>query len=391
MRIKGRCGLVVMLLVVPLILMFSSIVARAADAVIELHPVSKEIRINSVFELDVTGLQSSDLKFALNGNELFGNVTTMPDNTRHVIIDFSNKEFDANSSDPVPDSKKNYDTLKNILGKKSGGFFSRNGSVAVIDAATGKQLAKIDGIRIVRINAVKFIFFTVLASLVIYIFLRLARESDLLRDTGKLIDQNKRKTYSLARTQLAIWNVVIIISYFFIWLVLDDMSNILNKDTLVLLGISSATGFVAAAVDSSKTTEQKNGLQSLRKQQFGLEQEISVLQASLNDPSTQQDEIKKNLTNKQVELDQIKIQIIALEETVNPQPTRGFTADLLNDDDGISVHRFQIFIWTLCLLMIFIYKVFAELAISEFGDSLLLLMGVSGGTYVGFKVPKQEG
>ncbi len=66
---------------------------------------------------------------------------------------------------------------------------------------------------------------------------------------------------------------------------------------------------------------------------------------------------------------------------------RRFLNDLLTEDDGISFHKFQIFIWTLILGVIFIYEVLINLAMPEFNAALLAIMGVSGGTYIGFKLP----
>ena len=37
--------------------------------------------------------------------------------------------------------------------------------------------------------------------------------------------------------------------------------------------------------------------------------------------------------------------------------------------------------------MIFIYEVLINLAMPEFNAALLAIMGVSGGTYIGFKLP----
>src|SRR5436309_9407204 len=63
-------------------------------------------------------------------------------------------------------------------------------------------------------------------------------------------------------------------------------------------------------------------------------------------------------------------------------PSRGFLTDLLSDDDGISFHRFQMFVWTLVLGVIFVASVYKNLSMPEFSTTLLGLMGISSGTYV---------
>ena len=71
-------------------------------------------------------------------------------------------------------------------------------------------------------------------------------------------------------------------------------------------------------------------------------------------------------------------------------PSKGLI-DFLSDDDGLSFHRFQMFAWTIVLLCIFVTSVFKTLTMPDFDSTLLALMGISGGTYVGFKLPKQQG
>ena len=57
----------------------------------------------------------------------------------------------------------------------------------------------------------------------------------------------------------------------------------------------------------------------------------------------------------------------------------------------MSFHRFQIFAWTIVLIAVFIASVYNGLAMPEFDAKLLALMGISGGTYIGFKLPNQQG
>jgi hypothetical protein len=64
--------------------------------------------------------------------------------------------------------------------------------------------------------------------------------------------------------------------------------------------------------------------------------------------------------------------------------------DILTDVVGISLHRFQIVIWTLVLGFIFWRPVYETLAMPEFPGTLLVLMGISNGTYIGFKFPEKQ-
>ena len=62
--------------------------------------------------------------------------------------------------------------------------------------------------------------------------------------------------------------------------------------------------------------------------------------------------------------------------------------DLLAENNQVSFYRFQIFVWTLILGIMFVLSVYNELAMPEFSATLLGLLGISAGTYVGFKLPE---
>jgi hypothetical protein len=70
--------------------------------------------------------------------------------------------------------------------------------------------------------------------------------------------------------------------------------------------------------------------------------------------------------------------------------SRGLRRDLLWDGNGMSFHRFQIVVWTLVLGFIFVASVYAELTMPDFSATLLGLMGISSGTYLGFKLPERQ-
>jgi hypothetical protein len=75
---------------------------------------------------------------------------------------------------------------------------------------------------------------------------------------------------------------------------------------------------------------------------------------------------------------------------VAPVASKGFLSDVLSDDQGISIYRFQLFAWTLVLGVIFCASVYNGLAMPQFSTTLLGLMGISSGTYLGFKVPEKS-
>jgi len=133
-----------------------------------------------------------------------------------------------------------------------------------------------------------------------------------------------RQPYSLARVQMAWWFFLLVIGYVFIWLVTGEADSI-SPSLLGLVGISAATALAAVAV----TRHASGG-----------------------------------------------------------SGTKGFWRDLVTDERGvIALDRFQVVVWTLVLGGIFLYSVLGDLTMPEFSATMLALMGISSGTYIGFKLP----
>jgi ABC-type Mn2+/Zn2+ transport system permease subunit len=72
---------------------------------------------------------------------------------------------------------------------------------------------------------------------------------------------------------------------------------------------------------------------------------------------------------------------------VNPA-TGNFLKDILSDATGVTLHRFQMLVWTVVLGIVFALQVYRNLAMMDFSPELLALQGISGGTYLSFKVPE---
>jgi hypothetical protein len=157
------------------------------------------------------------------------------------------------------------------------------------------------------------------------LFLTLAVKSDILRDIGPKPETGK-KPYSLSLVQMASWFLVIISSWLMLYVVKHTINTI--TDTLVvLMGISAGTGLGGVTIDSNREKP--------------------------------------------------------------PRRSQGFLRDILSDAYGISFHRFQIFAWTLVMVAVFLRQVTAYMEMPEFDSSLLILMGISSGTYLGFKVSEK--
>lgn len=180
-------------------------------------------------------------------------------------------------------------------------------------------------------------------------FLALAVKSDVLRDTGPQPTGTTRKPYSLAKMQAAWWFFLILASYLFIGLVTGDYGTTITSTVLLLMGISAATAVGSATIDAGKA-----------------EASTAKAAAAAGVPGG------------------------AAAVAVTPQATKGrWWLDILSDEHGVNFHRFQMAAWTAVLGVIFVHDVYAGLAMPDFDNTLLGLLGISAGTYLGLKTTSE--
>jgi hypothetical protein len=237
----------------------------------------------------------------------------------------------------------------------------------------------------------------VLATLIL--FLRLARNTNIIREPGPRPGGGKLKPYNLGRVQMAFWFFLVSSSYLAIWLITGSLDTI-TPSLLGLMGISAGTALGEALIDSGKDSADAGKLQGLAAEKQTLEQTIPELQASLSkidakptpapEDVASRDSLNKQLQESRTRLNQITAQIKDLTPAAGDNVSSGFLLDILSGEGGYSFHRFQIFAWTIILGIMFVSSVYNSLAMPEFSATLLGLMGISSGTYIGFKFPEQK-
>jgi hypothetical protein len=197
---------------------------------------------------------------------------------------------------------------------------------------------------------------------------------------------------------MAFWFFLVYASYVSIWLITSALDTI-TSSLLALMGISAGTALGEALIDNGKDTTITNQLQDLTAEKQALEQGITQTQADLDatDPAsaTATDQSNRELLNRQLtdsrtRLNQLDQQLRTVTAQSAPSVSAGFLRDILSDGSGYSFHRFQIFAWTIVLGIIFVSSVYNNLTMPEFSTTLLGLMGLSAGTYIGFKFPEQK-
>lgn len=139
-----------------------------------------------------------------------------------------------------------------------------------------------------------------------------------------------KSPFSLALTQLSFWTIVIASSFIYIWIVTEEIPP-LTGSTLILLSISAFTTAGSRLLDVRETGNSKATYTS-----------------------------------------------------------NGFLKDILQDELGYSVHRAQMFMWTVIMGIIFVTNVIRFQQIPQLDESLLGLMGISSGAYVGLKTMENK-
>jgi hypothetical protein len=190
--------------------------------------------------------------------------------------------------------------------------------------------------------------------------------------------------FSLGLVQMAFWFFLAIAAYVYICASTLQI-HIPMGSVLGLLGISATTGLAAAAVDTKKTSTANKQKNDLIVERAALRSRITDLQSGHHaaDSGTE-----KELLDKKDRLATVNASVAQLPAATGVLKSQGFFKDILNDGDGISFHRFQIAVWTVALGCVFVWGVYRNMSMPEFDASLLTLMGISSGTYVGFKFPE---
>ncbi|WP_041360232.1 hypothetical protein [Nitrosomonas sp. Is79A3] len=258
-------------------------------------------------------------------------------------------------------------------------------------------------IELIVIKKEWLMFYVALLLGTLIIFYKLATKSNIIRDSNPPMPEPGKKPFSLAKFQASFWFFLIFAAFLFIWIVTGDLANTMTEQALILMGIGTGTALGAAMIDSSKRENVDIQLDKLNPDESKLNAEVLELKAKIsnlqsiinaNPPGTSEnmEELSKSniqLAEKEAQLRETNDKIAEVKTALSKPVSEGFMRDLLTDANGISFHRFQMLVWTFVLGFIFVVEVFKTLRMPEFSPTLLALMGISAGTYLGFKIPER--
>ncbi len=152
-----------------------------------------------------------------------------------------------------------------------------------------------------------------------------------LRD--QILKDDHNVYYSLGRVQLFYWTLLIIFVYLYIWYITRELPAISNT-VLAILGISTVTSGASKVIEN----------------------EANKTPVKI-DPKAKSD---------------------------------GILYDILSDGSSISIHRFQNVAFNLIIGAIFLQKATTTHAFPEFDNNVLILLGMSSGTYTALKITEAK-
>lgn len=226
----------------------------------------------------------------------------------------------------------------------------------------------------------------VLSAILLYASWLLATRSNILRDSSGQTPSSpdEPNPYSLAKFQMAVWFLLIALSFGFIYAITWDY-NTITEQALILMGIATLTALGGKVIDANKTAAADH----TRSDAAAVAAKIGSVQAKLvaNPPGLPED--VQALTALRAEQARLTSEA-ERRGSASKSRSRSFLLDILSDENGISLHRFQMFVWTLILGLLFVIGVYNDLAMPAFNQTLLTLMGISSGTYLSFKIPERH-
>jgi hypothetical protein len=357
-------------------------------------PVSRTVKLRDVIAVRVENLQTL-------ANEL--NCAIIADGkTRNVVLYLDDRPLKDLRAYPPTDpaggillftlqrTEDSRDVWTHLLGKPRLKARPTKVSIGIEDKYAIPSTAYLD-LRVLPLGWLAFsgLLFVALAMA----FVSLAWKSGLLRDTVAVPAGSQRAPFSLGRVQAAWWFFIALAAYLFIGLITGDFSTSITGTVLVLLGLSAATTIAAAIVDGSKSTPSEDTKAQDALAMLNLE--IRALEIDLDRAN---DALKKNSADTTALAAKVKAEAELLAKRSQQRKlmneSEQFFKDILSDANGVSFHRFQMATWTFVLGFVFCVQVYRDLAMPEFSETLLGLMGISAGTFVGLKatepvVPKQ--
>lgn len=232
-------------------------------------------------------------------------------------------------------------------------------------------------------------FWMVLIFLSLVLLSCLAHVPGVLRDPFAPVRPDGLQPYSLARLQMVCWLYIIVCTYLLLWKVTGRIDT-LSASATILLGISAFTavgsGVIGANLSSSNppTALLASDIEKMHPYFWDV-----LLAPNQRKRDAYIKDLKEKITNASAKDRKSSAERLqALDQAERYFKTNvifRFMKDLIMDGPSANPGRFQMLVWTAVLAGVFIYETWSKLKMPEFDNSVLALMGISSGAYLGFK------
>lgn len=211
--------------------------------------------------------------------------------------------------------------------------------------------------------------------LFLLVFVGTAWFTNMMQDNG-----DDKAPYSLGRVQMAFWELLVFFSWVGIYVITGSLEMI-PTEVLTLLGISAVTGLGSIVIGNQQEMRERERAALVAERQG-----IIAARTALVAPAV----LTQVQADRLAEVEKLLAALPPSAPTLKQQSkyVRFFT-DICSDGYGLSFHRLQVVLWTLALGFVFAAQVLTEISMPVFSSTLLVLMGISNGTYLGFKIPER--
>lgn len=212
------------------------------------------------------------------------------------------------------------------------------------------------------------------------------------------IFRSETSKFSLSKIQMGIWTFGFGLAYIVLAAIWKEFLD-LTDGMFWLMGISSTTAIGAKAIVLKNKVDPRDPFPSTLLKDYNERSAIfRVTDESLKGLKSERvsDDIFEKLKSiKDKEFIGEKEFLDVLKELIGKGKTANFKSILRHShvkDSGyrLSLHRCQIILWTLIVVVIYTIKLISTMHLPDIPERLLVLMGISGGTYLGFNYPKSR-
>jgi hypothetical protein len=314
--------------------------------------------------------------------------TNLSKNRVETIVKIDGQQAKHVEEDSAERIKVRVDTDPRLEARKSAGEYERSVVVIVDEQQSGPytlhQLTW-EVVLKIRVLVPMLLYLAIVAMIVLGV-----RASVFRSETGQL---------SLSKIQMGMWTFVFGLAYVFLAATWKEFLD-LTDGMFWLMGISSATAVGAKAIVLKNEIDPKAPFPSTLLNDYDKNSaSFKVTERSLEYLKSEgvPDDVCENLKSKSIKDKEFMGEeefLGILEKSIGSEQIVSFKSSILKhahvEKSGyrLSLHRCQIILWTLIVLVIYVIKLIGTMHLPDIPDKLLVLMGISGSTYLGFNYPK---